>query len=116
MATVGKESNISSVFLASEKSSANLPNDAISFLEALHTRSHFIDLTGYIAAEDGGPLMDKDARVLHVAIQRVDGDGSILDDDLTGTYGGHWGILHLKRSASLDEVCSLILGGSHLLG
>jgi hypothetical protein len=47
-----------------------------------------VDGAGDVAAEDGGPLRDEDAVVLHVAVQGVDGHGRVFDDDLGGPRGG----------------------------
>jgi hypothetical protein len=69
-----------------------VPNDAIAFLESLDAGTNFIDLTGHIAPKYSRPLLYKDARVKHVPVQMVDGDGSIFDNDLAWTCGGHWSL------------------------
>ena len=93
----------------------NLPDDAISFLKALRVRANLIHLASYVTAEDSGPLLDEDADVLHMAVERVDGDGSILYNELSGTGYGQWGVVHLKWGASFDEPCGLIGRCSHSL-
>lgn len=72
-------------------------------------------LAGYIAAEDRRPLLDEDARVLHVAIERVDGDGGVLDNDLSGASCGQWGAVDFQGCAGLDEPCGLIRRLGHFL-
>ena len=113
MPTMGREANISPGLFAKENTSTNLPDDAISFLKALRVPSHFIHLAGHVTAEDGGPLLDEDAGVLHMAVERVDGDGSILHDELAGTGRGQWGVAHLQGGVSFDEPCGLILRCRH---
>lgn len=108
MPTMRREANISPGFFATGNTSANVPDDAISFLKALRVRSHFIYLAGHVTAEDGGPLLDKDARVLHVAVERVDGDGSILHDELAGTGRRQWGVAHVQGCVGFHEPCGLI--------
>ena len=113
MPTMGRETNISPGLFAKENTSTNLPDDAISFLKALRVRSHFIHLAGHVTAEDGRPLLDEDAGVLHMAVERVDGDGSILHDELAGTGRGQWGFAHLQGDVGFDEPCGLILRCRH---
>ena len=83
-----REANISSGRSDKESLLTNLPDDTISFLEALHVRSHFIHLTGHITAEYGRPLLDEDARILHMTVEWVDGNGSILNDELARASRG----------------------------
>ena len=108
MPIMREEANISPGFFAKENASTNLPNDAISFLKALRVRSHSIHLTGHVTAEDGGPLLDKDAGVLHMAVEWIDGDGGILHNELTGTGRGQRGITHLQGGVGFDEPCGSI--------
>ena len=56
----------------------HLPNDTISLPEAIHAGTDRVHLADDVAAKDGGPLLDKDAAVLHVTVERVDGDGGVL--------------------------------------
>ena len=58
--------------------SNNIPNYTISFLEAFNIISHFVHLTGNIATEDGGPLLHKDTRVLHMTIEWVDSNCGVV--------------------------------------
>lgn len=83
---------------------ANSPNYSISLLKALmHLRSNFMDYTGHVATEDGGPLLDEDSSLLHVAIQRVDGDGNVTDDEFVGTGGRHRCFAHLQGTIGFVE-------------
>ena len=108
-----RKANISPRFLAKEDTSTNLPDDAISFLEALRIRSHLIHLAGNVATEYRRPLLDEDARVLHMAVERVDGDGGILHDKLAGTGRWQWYVVHLQGIVGFDEPCGLILWCRH---
>lgn len=49
----------------------------ISLPEAIHTGIDLVHLADDVAAKDkdGGPLLDEDGGVLHVTVERVDGDG-----------------------------------------
>lgn len=67
--------------------------------------------TGDVAAEDGGPLLDEDADILHVGVERVDGDGGILDDDLAGASGGQRSVTDFERSSGFGEPGSLVGDG-----
>jgi len=89
------------------------PKNPIGLLEAIHTGSYFIHLAGYIAAKDGGPLLHKDAVVLHVAVQRVDGDSGVLDDYLAGASGGHGSVADAEWCAGGIEVCGAVLRRGH---
>lgn len=60
----------------------HLPNDTISLPEPIHAGTDLVHLAGDIAAKDGRPLLDEDAAVLHVTVQRVDGDGGVLHHNL----------------------------------
>jgi hypothetical protein len=62
-----------------------LPNDTVSLLEAIDARPDFKNFSSNITAKDSGPLLDKDAMVLHVPVNWVDRDGSILYNDLPGS-------------------------------
>jgi hypothetical protein len=62
----------------------DLPNHTISVLEAIYAGTNLIYLAGDIAANDGGKLLDKDADVLHVTVEWIDGDGGIPHHDFPG--------------------------------
>lgn len=66
---------------------------------------------GNVAAEDGGPLLDEDTDILHVGVERVDGDGGVLDDNLAGTSGGQRGVTDFEGSTGLGEPGSLVGDG-----
>jgi len=91
----------------------NKPDNTISFLEAIHTVAYLIHLAGHIAAKDGGPLLHEDAVVLHVAVQRVDGDSGVLDDDLAGASGGHGSVADAEWCAGGIEVRGAVLRRGH---
>lgn len=75
--------------------SNNIPNYTISFLEAFDILSHFVHLTGDIAAEDGGPLLHEDPGVLHMTVERVDRNRGVFDDDFSWASCGQRSISHL---------------------
>jgi hypothetical protein len=86
----------------------DIPNDPISFLEAVHVISHFIHFASHVTAKDGGPLLHEDAGILHVAVKRVDGDCSIPHNELSGTCRGRRSVAHVQRSVGFEEPCGLI--------
>ena len=53
----------------------------IALLEAIHAGAELVYLAGDVAAKDGRPLLDEDTSVLHVTVERVDGDSGILHND-----------------------------------
>lgn len=108
-----REVNISSRQPDKESILTDLPDDTISFLEALHVRSHFIHLAGHVTAEDGRPLLDEDARILHMTVEWVDGNGSILDDELARASRGQWGIANLQGGIGFHEPCGLVCRCCH---
>jgi len=65
-----------------------IPDHTIATLEARNTRADFVDFAGNIAAYDRWESLDKDPDVLLVPVNRVDGDGGVLDDNLAGA--GDW--------------------------
>jgi len=87
----------------------NIPNNAVAFLEALLTRPYFIDLAGNITSEDGRPLLNKDAGILHVPVERVDGNGGVLHDDSARAGGGKGGVTDFEGSVGFGEPCGLVL-------
>ena len=90
----------------------SLPNDAVANLEALmNIGSDFVNHTSHIAAKDGGPLLDKDTGGLHVAVQRVDGNGSVPDDEFFGSGSRHGSFAHLERSTGLEQPGGLVQVG-----
>ena len=91
-----------------------LPNDTISLLEAIHARADLIHLASDVTAKDSGPLLDEDADVLHVTVERVNGDGGILHNNLSGTGCGQWSITDLQRGVGLVKPCSLVLWCRHV--
>ena len=70
----------------------DIPNDTIANLEAtIDLGADFVHSAGHVTAKNSRPLLDEDAHLGHVPVEGVDGDGSILDDDLVGTDQGHGG-------------------------
>ena len=92
----------------------NVPDHTIAFLEALNARADFVDFTRDIAADDRRELLDEDPGVLLVPVDGVDGDGGVLDDDLAGTCGWHWGRADFEGSVCLLEPGGLVLWGGHV--
>ena len=91
-----------------------IPNDAIADLEAaMHIGSDFVDLASHVTAKDCRPLLDKDARALHVGVQRVDGNGGVSDDEFVRPGGRHGSLTHLESSVGLVQPRGLV--GCHLV-
>jgi hypothetical protein len=86
----------------------NVPDHTITFLEAVNARADLIDLTGNITAEDGGPLLDEDAVVLLVAVQRIDGDGGVLENYFVGSGWGKGSWVDYERFARFFEPGCLV--------
>jgi hypothetical protein len=58
-----------------------LPNDTIALLEStLSPGADLVNDSCNVATEDSGPLLNKDTVVLHVPVQRIDGNSGVLDD------------------------------------
>lgn len=86
-----------------------LPNDAVANLEELlNIGSDLVNHTSHVATKYGWPLLDKDARCLHVAVKWVDGNGRVPDDEFVGSGGRHGSFAHLERSAGLEEPSGLV--------
>lgn len=82
----------------------DIPNNTIANLEAfMHIGSNLVDHASHVAAKNGRPLLDKDTSGLHVAVQGVDGNGGISDNEFVGPGGWHGSLAHLERSAGLVE-------------
>ena len=92
-----------------------LPNDTISLLETIHVGTNLVHLAADVAAKDGRPLLDEGTGVLHVTVERADGDGGILHDDLPHAGFGHWGVADRERGARLVKPCGLVLWCRHVL-
>jgi hypothetical protein len=75
--------------------SNDIPDYTIPSSEAFNILSHFIHLTGYIAAEDGGPFLHEDPEDLHVTVKRVDSNRRIFNDEFSWTSCGQRSISHL---------------------
>jgi hypothetical protein len=91
------------------------PYNTVTFLKALRVRPYFIHLASHIATENGGPLLNEDSRVLHMAVEWVNGDRSILDYEFTGACGWQWRGIHFQWSTGFDEPCCLIRRCCHSL-
>lgn len=85
MPTIEREASISLELFAKDSASIGLPNDSISFLKALCVWSHLKHLASHVTAKDGRPLLDEDTGVLHMAVERIDSDGSVPHDELPRT-------------------------------
>lgn len=71
--------------------SVYVPNNPIPNLEPRHALTNRMDGSGYVAPKYRGVLLHEDAEILHVAVERVDGNGGVLDHDLAGAGGGERG-------------------------
>jgi hypothetical protein len=80
------------------------PDDTISLLEPLHALSYFMNKSGYIAAEDGGPLLHEDTVVLHVVVERIHSHSGVLHNNLAWTGGGHGRFADLTGCRGCREV------------
>lgn len=97
-----------------EEKQEHSPNDTIALLEATDFGAYLVDLASDITSEDCGPLLNEDTDILHVAVEGIDGNGCVLDDNLTGTCFGERGIADLERGAGLVEPGCLILWCRHV--
>ena len=84
-----------------EPDGKDVPNNAISLLEARDSCADLVNLAGDVASDDSGPLLNEDACVRHVPIEGINGDCGVFDDELACTGSGHWGIGYFKGSAFL---------------
>lgn len=86
-----------------------VPDDTIADLEAiLGVGPNFEDLAGYVAPEDGRPVLDEDTEFLDVPVEGVDGDCSVADDDLIGTRGWERGVADLKGGVGFVKPGGLV--------
>lgn len=69
----------------------DVPNNPIPNLESRHSFSDLVHDAGDVAAEYGGVLRDEDAEVLHMRVERIDGDCGVFDDDLAWACSGDGG-------------------------
>lgn len=83
----------------------NSPNHAIAFLKAVHPEANLMDDAGGVTAQDGGPLLDEDAGILHVAVKWINGDRGGLDDKLASASLGKRGVADLERCVWLLQPC-----------
>jgi hypothetical protein len=79
----------------------------------LDIRANLVYLTGHVTAKDGRPLLDEHAVIEHMPIERIDGNGGVLDYNLAKACSRQRRIAHLQRSAGFDKVCSFVLGSVH---
>jgi len=68
-------------YMPGKITSHHLPNDTISLPEAIHATTDLKHFTSDITAKDGGPLLNEDASVLHMRVERIDGDGGVLHNN-----------------------------------
>lgn len=99
---------VSTVFGVLGGKAGAVAEDAVSLLEVLHVAADFDNITSYVAAKDDGPLLDEHAAVLDLPVDRVDGDGVVLDNDLVGIGFGVLGICDTEGLALAVKVCCLV--------
>jgi hypothetical protein len=91
----------------------NLPNNPVPLLEPLDVWTRLMHCTGDVAAKDGGPLLDKDADVLHMGVEWVDGHRGVLNHNLAWASRRDGGITDFEVIACLGEPRGLV--GCHLV-
>ena len=95
------------------RSSASLvtsvPNDSIANLEKLNVGASLADFASHIASDHSRPLLNEHAAVRHVPVNRVDGNGSIADYDLSRSSFGEGSISNDQWGTRLVEVSGLVL-------
>ena len=67
-----------------------------------------MNFAGNIATEDGRPLLDEDADILHVAVEWIDGDGSVSNDEFVRTSGRHGCFAYLQGGIGFAEPCCFV--------
>lgn len=75
-----------------------------------------MNFTSDVAAHDGWELFDEDPDFLLMPVDGIDGDGGILDDNISCASYWHRSRSDFERSVSLLEPCGLILGCGHVGG
>ena len=73
-----------------------------------------MDFARDVAADDRWELLDEDPGVLLVPVDGVDGDGGVLDDDLAGACGGHWGEADFEGRVGCFEPGGAVRWGGHV--
>jgi hypothetical protein len=90
--------------------------NSIADFESQNARSNFDNFTSHVGAHDERvcePTVHEVAAFLDQPVQRVDGDGMVLEDDLV-SFGGSVGCRsdnEFRGFLSLEIGCSV--GGSH---
>lgn len=85
----------------------DIRHDTIALFECFDARANLVYFTSHIGTQDVGKLLDKVARVLDFPIDRIDGNGMVLDDKLFRAWLWDISLVDLKRLALLflDPCC-----------
>ena len=62
---------------------ANLPNDTIANLKEINARSGLTHFSSHVTADHGRPLLNEHAAVSHVPVNRIDGNRSVANYNLS---------------------------------
>jgi len=84
----------------------NIPEHSVTLLEVLDTTADLSYLSGDISSKDERIVLDVEARVLNLPINRIDRESLVLDDDI---------LLSSLWVRCLFDLKRLVLGGLVLM-